>query len=351
MNIIKYIDLINNYKGTRLKWEKLRSVLAEDDPVKEAAFKTTNYDEFYQIVIELEKKGILYTKSNKTNKKPKPLKLTYYKYQESKIELTQEDKSFIHRLHQKIYKKNYLQQKEMLDTDRELLIKLNELLKNIDNECFMSPKERSYNLFKDEKLLQHSRILDKTKLSNEDVKCIENPYPLLNVITESFFRKEVRNVLVIENLDTYWSFHRAIMTKDKILDIDMLIYGQGYFFTDKKIDFSLYGISEKDKLLYFGDLDSEGIRIYLTFKEHFPELNVSLFKALYEKLLVEGDCNGYRYATTQKTLTATQLELLNSEIPSPLRENIQRIIGLKQFVPQEVINFKVIREDGPNWKI
>ena len=47
----------------------------------------------------------------------------------------------------------------------------------------------------------------------------------------------------------------------------------------------MYGVNEKDTILYFGDIDLSGVDIFLRLKNNFKEFSIIPSVSLYENLL------------------------------------------------------------------
>lgn len=162
-----------------------------------------------------------------------------------------------------------------------------------DQREWVSVEERSLELFADEKFLTGRKdilkgkhgILSRLKLSYEDLKMIR--YGEMFVYWQGKMG-EIKNVIILENHSTFFSFKRIMEKQGNILGLtpDMLIYGEG-----KKIENSLGFLAEmtdlsKVKIFYFGDFDSEGLAIYYRLRARYADLDISLQVTAY-KLLIE----------------------------------------------------------------
>lgn len=349
-----YLTILNKHKGRYYTIEKLIELYADGDDTVINKVKTVEYDYFYNIINKLVENNILVPKGKAVTSNPfKPLNLKYEKMVD-KEELSEEDKIFIHNLNPKININIYNKKIEVFRKDKELLSSLSEFLNCTNNE-FISVKERSLQLFNDEKALQSSGILNRTKLDYNSLTCVENPQPLLCFIGDKFYLKHSRKILIIENLDTYWTFHKLMLKEigkeNKDFDIDMIIYGRGYGITDINYNFSYYSITKDDNIFYFGDLDSEGICIYQLFKSKFENLNIKLAIIYYKYLLDYGLEKGFRHKPTQNN---ANVEKLLEEIKALSKEDINSFINVinnKFFVPQEALNGEVLRSNKYLWKI
>lgn len=348
----KYENRINSLKKKRLSLDELYEAISNGDTAQMKKFKTVNYDDFYDVIKYLEKEKILISKGKKVNANPlKPLSLSYERIVNDKEQLTEEEKIFVHNLHSSIYKYSYQRNVDALRKDREMLIKLDKFLREKDFKEWLSVKERSQSIFNDEKLLQDSGIMRRTKLTYEDLRCMQNPSPLLCFPAPSFYSKKERKILIIENLDTYWTFHKVIMSEGLIPTIDMIIFGSGYGITNKDYDFSFYGVNAEDIILYFGDLDSEGLLIYLNFKEKFNQLNINLCLPCYEFLIDIGIKQGFRKMPNQNTVDCRLLEKDIQELSDEKKNLFNQVLKEKLFIPQEALNIEVLRGNKQLWII
>ena len=353
-NYDNYLNILNKHKGRYYTIEKLIELYANGNDVVINKIKTVEYDYFYNLINKLVENNILVPKGKKVTSNPfKPLNLKYEKLVE-KEDLSEQEKIFIHNLNPKINTNIYNKKIETFRKDKEILSPLSEFLNGTNHEL-ISVKERSLQLFNDEKMLQSSGILNRTKLDYNSLACIENPEPLLCFIGDKFYLKNSRKILIIENLDTYWTFHKLMLKEigkeNKAFNVDMIIYGRGYGITDSNYNFSYYSITQDDSICYFGDLDSEGICIYQLFKSKFKSLNINLAIPYYKYLLDYGLEKAFRYKPTQNT---ANVEELLEEIKSLSKEDINsfvNVINNKLFVPQEALNAEVLRSNKELWRI
>ncbi|MBP3915470.1 Wadjet anti-phage system protein JetD domain-containing protein [Clostridium sp.] len=353
MNANQFIDKLKKDKGKVYTLEKLMKIFSGGDIVLFNSIRTENYDYFYNIMQECINRGFLIEKKSvKYNTNPfKPLKLKYDKYQEEKAVLGDDEKAFLHSLNSKIDTSYYLKKPEELSGDKERLSSLNDFLNNSQIHSYISVKERSYQLFKDEKLIQNTNFLSKVKLTYDELKTLENPQPLLCFMKKSFYKTGQKNILIIENLDTFWSFQRFIFVDESFEKIDMLIFGSGYNITNNNYDFSYYNISTNDNIYYFGDLDSEGLRIYQLFKSKFVNYNIKLALCFYQYLIEQID-NSTRQMDNQKSADIERLFREESPyIKEEMLEQFKEVIEKRLFIPQEALNLEVLRRNKKLWKI
>ncbi len=201
--------------------------------------------------------------------------------------------------------------------------------------------ERAYELFGDEKFfrgdeLNRSRgegILKRLGLTYADIGCYVTLEPFFSFYKEGYREKLVRNVYIIENRDTFWSFKKYMM---EVLKVDMLIYGEG-----KKIISSFrfieeYGLGPRDTFYYFGDLDVEGINILGKLQDEYPDFGIVPFGEGYLALLEIGMKRGLKRMVKDQKIN----EEYGRRFVEAFSENGEKFAAVLDggfYVPQEAL--------------
>lgn len=235
--------------------------------------------------------------------------------------------------------------------DREHILRINSLLTG-DEDLTITANERAYELFGDEKALtapedaviDGNQILKNLNLIYEDIKAERVFEPFVYLKNKDFDylqNKSKRNILIIENKDTYWTFQNA-MVQGILNKIQLVIYGEGKAILNKFKFIEEVGGIPSDNYYYFGDIDAEGINIYNQLHEKYKEYNVFPAVFFYEYILKkEGLENAKPIRTNQEIKDFTPfIEFFEAEIG----EMIKTIVLEKRYFPQEVINKKDIME-------
>ena len=165
-------------------------------------------------------------------------------------------------------------------------------------ELPMSINERSFSIFRDEKLLVREKHLVESVLSynglNWDLlNCYDTPEPFFSWHLEGV-DQQGGSVLVLENKDIWYTLvrfseelNRKSLFPEKIV---LLIYGEG-----NKITRTRDGLSEYldrfygktfSTVYYAGDLDTEGISIYQRLVRNQKSLLVKPFLPIYREMYV-----------------------------------------------------------------
>ena len=209
-------------------------------------------------------------------------------------ELCPETVGQIGKLHPMLLKSGYLSSHpSKYISNRDVLEKLNLYLFRGKPEEAVSRKERSFEIFGCEKVLDDDgvkRLLRNLQITEEDLKFYDTPeYCFHDYIPE---RKENLTLLICENKDIWFNIRRCMFENHYRsifgVDIDGVVYGNGNEISQKKGAFSEYVRfmgSTTVRFLYWGDIDREGFDIYRRTKEVNDTLDISLFVPGYRKMI------------------------------------------------------------------
>jgi len=232
-------------------------------------------------------------------------------------------------------KLSFITNTSIADDTTEQLVKLNDVLINkpeLLNET-LTLRERSLQIFGDEKFL--SKIVNrdwfKKELTLRDINCYKTELPFASF----YFPEAITNsAIILENLDTFDAFLKSnrILVKDEIKSFyKLVIYGGGLRIKDNIKDIHHYH-SYLDKILYFGDIDYEGLEIPFSIKQyignHYPKIHFSLASEYYLKL------------SDRKQNQSKDIRILKNEdwlkmLPKELIEITKDLINNHLKIPQE----------------
>lgn len=216
----------------------------------------------------------------------------------------------------------------------------------------MSINERSFSIFGKEKLLksiehQFSTYFRMSGFSFEDLHTYATPEPFFEYIHPTLSQG---HILIIENKDTWYTLRKIMREEDKprLFDIPVkvLLYGEGKKITRQSGRLREYveeilGNEEMD-FYYFGDLDYEGIAIFQEAKGKNPEVRLRLLVEAYEAMLDAAFSKEYPDTRDNRSPRA-DLEDFLSHFGKAHREKITRIFEKGQYIPQEILNHKILR--------
>lgn len=243
--------------------------------------------------------------------------------------------------------------------DRKEVLQLSAFLKNHADELkiSVSANERSFQIWRREKFLLSGgrKILKNTGLSLEYLNIYETSEPLAYY---SVSKRLAQNILILENKDPFYSIRKLMLEGgyEGILGyrIDTVIYGAGKGILRSYKDYTLaledYLTKPENEILYFGDLDYEGIRIFEDLYERFRDVHgIHLFTAAYEKMLKKTE--NWELSEFPKTK-----EGQNSNIGSVFSGYFDKhqwsmicsILEAGRYIPQEILNRKDYGEQKDN---
>lgn len=257
--------------------------------------------------------------------------------------------------------------------DRPWVLLLNNYMKNSNFLTYMSENERSFDIWHREKFLkqeQGKKILKRCGLETERLNYYRTTEPIAYYCAT---RHTPQKLLIVENKDTFYSVRKRLMNdsrkpdseavqpesakqcKDKIVynmhticgaEIGTLIYGAGKgiigAFSDFDISGEPYMTSPGNTILYFGDLDYEGIGIYENFAAAYgAQYRISIFTNAYERMLAKAERIGIENLPVTKEGQNRKIGgVFFSWFSQPQQERIKGILEQNRYIPQEILNIE-----------
>ena len=313
-----------------------------------------DYESFAEKVQSLCEDGIITpVKSSRTNgKRP----LLYNRYT---INQEEKDHSLIiqelkYKLNYRLHNDFYLKHLEQYMEDRDMVLKLSRFLnekKELLN-TMASENERSFQIWQREKLLREGRgrkILSNLGFSIEELNIYPTTEPLAYF---SIHKKTPQTILILENMDTFYTMRTFLLNGGfKIFSkpVSTLIYGRGKdiwrTFNDFSVCIEPYLLSSENEMLYFGDMDYEGIYIYQQLKENFrQDFEIKPFKEAYCFMIDKLRKEQYDLPESK----AGQNKNINEEFFSWFDDEysleIKRVLKSGGYIPQEIISLRDLQE-------
>lgn len=259
------------------------------------------------------------------------------------------DPQFIAKLHTylgtKVFESYHYKKKEFLK-DQEEIDSIYHYYRRPQKERLTS-NELAYYLFGDEKAFEqpekeksrkvgiYTPLLKKMGLDLEkDLNACDTAEPFFCRLRQTFFEKERRNILIVENKDTYYR-----MNHDKIAkDYDCIIYGEGWKITSSFRHAEEAEIRESDRIDYFGDLDPEGFVIYQNLKEKCPQYAIHLQQEFYRKTIeaLHGRTAGTIRAEVREETIAEAVRIAQ-ELDGETAAYLKQMMEERRYIPQEAI--------------
>lgn len=309
--------------------------------------KNKYYEEFYKFVTDMERTNVLIKVGNDQNSM-QPRLYKKYKLIKEIDTLTDEEKIkliALNKLNLTYYKRRASEFRE----DYDILVILNEYMRNKTEYKNLSMNEVSYELFGYEKAMttgegrRASVVMGKIGLNEESLGCRARYNPLLNTIFKGFYQNGIRNILVIENLETYWTLNRFL--RENETSIDMLVYGEGYSVVKNFAGIIQYGVTTKDNIFYYGDIDLEGICIYALLKNKFDTFTIKPSVNLYSNLLKSGKDRGIKDSISPNQTIPYEEDMVEflSYFGKEDKIELEGILKNRLYIPQESLNYKRLR--------
>ncbi|MGV8983595.1 Wadjet anti-phage system protein JetD domain-containing protein [Clostridium sp.] len=314
-------------------------------------FKIENYSILVELVKKKVTEGVLReVKGSKSNGR---IPLLYNKY---RVNFVEEDLTFLkedinYSFPLNFNREFYLNNLKKYKDDKEYIESLANYFRSSKSKfgVTMSINERSFEIWGQEKYLKDGNgqcILRNLGLTLEDVNVYKTPEPFVY-----FSCKRGRNqrVLIIENKDTWYTIRKLMLQGREVFlgeTVDTIIYGCG-----KNIEKSLeeYEFTVEEYLLkplsvlYWGDIDYEGISIYERLKKRYSDkFNIEIFLNAYITMVNLAE-NRVLPCYSEKQNKNIDVVFL-TEI-KPYAEKILKIFKRGGYIPQEIINYNVLSEE------
>ena len=194
-------------------------------------------------------------------------------------------------------------------------------------------KERSFEIFGDEKLLEEKILQSKPVQKGIVSKDIFRIYPTAEPIKYVSFSKG-KPCIVIENRDTFHSFWRA---NNKAELYSVIAYGCGNSFLTTWQDLDRVCCEHECPYIeYFGDIDSEGINI--PFKVYAKTLFPLSLQAYCYKYLIEDVNKDNR----QTTVACKNVDNYIAFLPYELKTELLDLLYSGYKIPQEAMPYPKI---------
>ena len=298
--------------------------------------RTDDYQEQYDYIQQMISDGLIKPVGRSPMNGKKPALHTSYHVIEPMPDYSEE----IRELHYKIRFINidyYTAHPDVYRKEREQALQLEAWLKHKD-DVSVSENERRYEIwgyekFNETNILKHCGI-DKALLNT--YKTVE-PFAYY-----SHTRKTPQKLLIIENKDPFYGMRKHLLAGHDTIcgeEIGTLIYvggnGVGSSLTEFESSAEPYMLADGNELLYIGDLDYAGIRIYETLVE-LTGLPVKPFvkgyKTMLDKAVSPGKC--------KKNQAFESGNRFFSYFDSDTANHIRDLLAKGLYIPQEILTIK-----------
>jgi len=331
--------------------------------------RAESYAEQYQYVYGLIEEGkLMPVKRSPRNGKKPALHLSYWLVEEIP-DYGQEMEELKFRTVPAIRTDYYLKHPEVYRAEAEWVRLLNRFFLEHSGEelpC-VSLNERSFQIWGREKFLQREQgktVLSHCGVEVGQLRVYDTTEPLAYYSAD---RRAPQTVLILENKDTFYSMRRYLMrgrtaeegcaareegTSAKIFGVAVgtVIYGagKGIFrsFEDFRFCVEPHINDPQNEILYFGDLDYEGIGIYERLAELFggegtgaENRRIRPFVQAYEKMVDKAGQAGMDFLpkmseNQNRSLSGLFFRCFSQE----MADKMKRLLEAGNYIPQEIIN-------------
>lgn len=312
-----------------------------------------SYEELYAYIFKLiNDEKLAPVKSALTNGRKPALPVMFWKYEDEK-DYTDIYKELDFGIHPLVNTEYYRKHPEKYEEDAGKVRLLSNYLK--DNSSLLSVEEtmneRSFEIFKKEKFFQKEggiKFCEKLGIDRNKLNYYETSEPLSYYSHSKDFPQ---NILIIENKDTFYDIRRHLRINEAdVLGIrfNTLIYGAGKGIWNSFADYASGAESyfkAGNELLYFGDIDYEGIIIY----EHLVKkqwkcgtgeiIDIKPFVRAYESMLDKAEKMGFSNMPFTKEKQNSNIENIFLDYFSENRKaQILNLLKEGKYIPQEILN-------------
>lgn len=274
-------------------------------------------------------------KNAKKNLIGTPLKYRIVKPKKDYIEVKQE----IMKLHNKINIQYYLKHPEEYEEDRDEILKINNFITLENKEPILTVNERSYQIWKDEKKLkQQENILKKLGIDFKELNCYETYEPFF-YFENNKYEKKNKKILIIENRDTFWTFKE--ITK-QYQNFYLVIYGEGKKILNSFKYIENFNVKNDAEILYFGDIDYEGINIYVSLLQKYRDYRILPYVVAYHRMIeLENNPNKIRKRQNRRE---DYIEVFLNYFDIEDRKKLRNMFENNFYIPQEILNYEEVEK-------
>ncbi|AOT72320.1 Wadjet anti-phage system protein JetD domain-containing protein [Geosporobacter ferrireducens] len=332
-------EYLISLKNKTVSLEELSALFAGD----------TTYEEFASYIEELCAENILIPIKTRGRNYSNPS--LFYFYRVDKYLLNKELMEQIQSLQLKVHKgislsAYYGLSQERITEDLPYILKVDRFLteKGFQLEEALSP-ERSFQLVADEKWIDEKggrKLLERLKVW-EALKISTTPDPLMYALNPAMLGSKVHRHLIVENKATFYGLSDAIRNTP----FTTLVYGCGWKIAGsvQMLPKQLSMEEQTHTYDYFGDLDYEGMSIWL---HVYEAVNAKPALPFYEALLRTNRAEGK--TNQRKNLQA--LEQFLAFFQEEDQNKIQETLENGGYYPQETLTKDILQEIGRSaiWK-
>ena len=337
-------------RAALLKYEK--KIISIEELASLLRFSLTDVSKAHEEIESLISEGLI--KPVKSSGKNGNLIYSWFK--KYRITATEEiDDSVIKNiklLHAMLLSNGYLPSHPLAYVEnREVIDALSKYLFTKRDDEFVSRKERSFEIFGKEKVLDDSGVkslLKNLQVTRENLKFYDTPeYCFHDYIP---VRKSQMTLLICENKDIWFNIRRC-MFEDGFhqlfgMPIDGVVYGNGNKVSQKQgalVEYIKFMGNPNVKFLYWGDIDREGFDIYRRTCEVNKELDIELFIPGYRKMIQRAKETVLEDSPSSKK-DGMDFEYLFENFSVEEKSFLIKSLKDNKLIPQEIVSYTILSE-------
>jgi hypothetical protein len=225
------------------------------------------------------------------------------------------------------------------------------LFQNHSNPIAVSRKERSFEIFGAEKVLDDSSfktLLNNMKINADTLCFYDTPAYCFHDYIPKLSNKMC--LLICENKDIWFNLRKMLYEyrRNELwkTSLDGVIYGEGNRICEEGAltEYTRFLGVKNVQYLYWGDIDREGINIAIRLFQNNPDLEIVPFRAAYLQMLKRAkDCHIVFSDDTRERMEdyASFMASFETDEQTILYEKIQQNL----HIPQEIISFAVLLDE------
>lgn len=254
-------------------------------------------------------------------------------------------------LHPLLLKAGYLQKHpEIYEKYQDRLDKLSTFLFKKDSHAPVSRKEKSFEIFDEEKVLDDRtfcNVLSHLNLSPDALGYYDTPEYCFNDFIR--VRKSSMTLLICENKDIWFNIRRRMYEDGAAaifgISIDGVVYGCGNKVseTGALAAYTQFLEAESVSYLYWGDIDRAGFNIFLSLKKNNPEVTINLFTEAYCEMIRLSRNRSIPDSADHRGICNDYSEIL-THFPEEFANAISEYLCDNKRIPQEIVNYERLLE-------
>lgn len=335
--------ILINYEKKNISIEDLAALLK---------FSPANAGETYEKIESLINDGLI----EPVKASGKNGNLTYSWFKKYRITATEtvdaQTVKNIKSLHAMLLRNGYLPaHPQMYTENRKVIDDLSKYFFTNHDDGFVSRKERSFEIFGKEKILDDSAVkslLKNLQITENDLKFYDTPeYCFHDYIP---IRKSRMTLLICENKDIWFNIRRC-MFEDGFCrlfgtPIDGVVYGNGNKVSQKQgalAEYVRFMGNPEVSFLYWGDIDREGFDIYRRTCEVNAGLDIRLFIPGYRKMIQRAIGTVLEDSPSSKK-EGMNFEYLFDDFNTEEKSFLVKTLSDNKLIPQEIISYTYLNE-------